>query len=198
MGLFRSLLKRNRSLIVMCVITNPLCFLIFHKIMCLVPTSSSGLILTYNTAPQNLNELHFKLLHDPLVFVKPWFKGLVSGAVTKVEWNILKCSRWRKFATGLCCWMLTAVYLASALVEKWASEQNEVMYLTPSKNLESKCNYQEPTTYAEKYWEVRRSLLPFFAFPPSFAPPCLSPSFSSSAPTFLSFLANMSVDNVVC
>lgn len=182
----------------MCVITNPLCFLIFHKIMCLVPTSSSVLILTYNTAPQNLNELHFKLLHDPLVFVKPWFKGLVSGAVPKVEWNILKCSRWRNFAAGFCWWMLTAVYLASALVEKWASEQNEVMYLTPSKNLESKCNYQEPTTCLEKCWGVSMSLSPFSALPPSFPPPCLSPSLSSSALTFLSLFANISVDNVVC
>lgn len=138
MGLFRSLLKRNRSLIVMCVITNSLCFLIFHKIMCLAPTSRSVLILTYNTALQNLNELHFKLLHDPLVFVKPCFKGLVSGAVTKVEWNILKVSKWRKFAAVFCWWMLTAVYLASALVEKWASEQNEVMSLTAPENLESK------------------------------------------------------------
>lgn len=53
--------------------------------MCLVPTSPSVLILMHNTAPQNLNELHFKLLHDPPVFGKTLFKGLVSGAVTEAE-----------------------------------------------------------------------------------------------------------------
>lgn len=66
----------------MCVITKPLGFLIFHKTMCLVPTSPSGLILMYKTATHNLNELSFKLLHHTPIFVRPLFKGLVSGAVT--------------------------------------------------------------------------------------------------------------------